>query len=173
MKVRRINSIEDIIGIYNGIKDGMRMRSFTDFQLMETMEIIMDHKTTFYIFEENNEYVGFGAVKDGNEVHKVYVMPNRRGEGYGTKISLWIKGRILKSGFVPICWVKNTNKWNNAMKSMGMVKIDDGYMDTNKYMLRDFKAYTTAVEAYGIKDIQCDLTKEEQWKTPFRFRGGN
>jgi len=171
MNVRRIKSMEDIIGIYNGIKDGMRMRSFTDYQLMETMEIIMDHKTTFYIFEDNNEYVGFGAVKDGNEVHKIYVMPKFRGEGYGCKISLWIKERILKSGFVPICWVKNSNTWNNAMKSMGMVNTKEGYDGTNKYMLKDFEAYIVAIKMYEVKDVKYEVTKEASWKYKFGYQG--
>lgn len=154
MLARRIEKIEDVIGIYNGIQSGIESGSFTDKALMEIMEIITDKDIKFWMFEEGNDLIGFGAIREKCEVHKIFIKPAYRGRGYGKRISLWLATRILNGGIVPTCWVKEKNKWNNAQKGMGMIDTGRGYGDVKAYMLQDFEKYIEAMKKYKVKDIE-------------------
>lgn len=161
MQARRIEKIDDIIAIYNGIQSGIESESFTDKDLMEIMDMIANKDITFYIFEEGNDLVGFGAVREKCEIHKVFIKPEYRGKGCGKRISLWLATKILNGGIVPQSWVKEKNKWNNAQKEMGMEKTDEGYGKVNKYLLKDFKKYIEAMEKYKVEDIEVKKKDRE------------
>lgn len=154
MMVRRIDKIEDVLELYNGIQDGINLGSFTNNKMMDILNLIVSKNTMYYLFEEGTELIGFGGIRDNVEVFKVYVMPKYRGHNYGKKISLFLTNKIFKNGQIPVCWVKKQNVWNNAMAEMGMETTKDGCEDVNHYRLLDLKAYINALEKYDIESIE-------------------
>jgi len=160
---RRIWSLRDVNFIANGIAYGIHDNVFSDLTLMETLRMISGKDITFYIFltpykadgKDVSVPIGFGAIRNDREVYKVFVVPQARRRGFGTRISLWLKKVILKHGYIPICFIKITNvKWSETMSKQGMTKVDIGYGGTDRYMLTDFEKYVNAVKKHKIMEIQ-------------------
>ena len=161
MRARRIEIIEDVLAIYNGILDGIQLGSFTENKMLNILNLIVQKNTTYYIFEEGTEsneqgykMVGFGGIRDNVEIFKVYVMPEFRGHDYGKKISLWLTNKIFKSGQIPKCWIKKQNVWNSAMKELGMEYNEKDSYEVNSYRLGDLEAYVNAKKKYDIDNIK-------------------
>ena len=151
---KRIWDINDVVYVVSGIRESIEAKVYSDLTLMETLRLISSKDTRFYIFFMDNQAVGFGAIKNNNEVHKVFVNKDFRGRGFGIRISLWLKRVILKNGYLPVCWIKRGNDWSKVMARQGMIETDSSYTwNVQKYILRDFEAYVKAIMEYGINNI--------------------
>ena len=158
--VRRIWSIKDVMFIYNGIRYGIKEKVFTEKDLWGKLKLIIDSNIRFYIFgvETGTDglvvEVGFGAIKDKKQVYKIFVYPQFRGNGYGIRISSWIMKHILKGGYIPVCWVKDSNCWWMSMKEQGMECVENSKWTTvSKYMLLNLKQYLKMIDKYEIDKI--------------------
>lgn len=165
--------MEDVMMIYNGIKDGIKLGNFTENPMLEILDTIVNKQTVYHIFEDEGQIVGFGGIRDKTEIFKVYVMSNFRGHSYGKRISLWLANKIFRNGIIPICWVKKKNGWNNAQKEMGMELIEKNSYETNMYQLRDLEAYVTAIKKYDVQSIEIKKIEKcvETWEEIHRRLG--
>jgi len=160
---RRIQSLKDVNFIVHGIKQGIENKVYSDLTLMETLRLISGKDVTFYMFLSGYSVnakdilvpVGFGAIRNDREVYKVFVTPQARGHGFGTRISLWIKQLILKHGYIPVCWIKEVNvKWSKTIKKQGMTEMESGFSwKSKKYMLTKFDIYIKAIEEHKVTEI--------------------
>ena len=166
MMARRIEKIEDVLAMYNGILDGIHLESFTDNKMLDILALIVSKNTTYYLFEEGTELIGFGGIRENMEVFKVYVMPKYRRQNYGKTISLFLTKKIFNNGQMPVCWVKKQNVWNNAMAEMGMVLVEENSYETNQYRLMGLEAYMEALKKYDIKNIEVKkiVRRKETWE---------
>jgi len=160
---RRIWSIDDIHFIIDGMNEGIEIKVFSKLGLMDKLRLLCSKDTTFYIFgyvvREHFVRVGFGAIRNEREVHKVFVSDEFRGEKIGIRISLWIKQQILeRHNRVPMCYIKKLNNWGEAMRKQGMEKKNYTF-EVDEYVLRDWKQFAKALEKYKIDKIEY-LKKE-------------
>ena len=166
--VKRLRNMKDVNFVVKGIENGINAGVYTDITLMETLRLISNRDTEFYVFGVDYRrhirsiilakdtpivWIGFGAIRNNNEVHKVYISEDFRGRGFGVQISLWLKQKILRNGYVPVCWIKDNNDWSKAMGKQGMEKTGNYNWHSQKYILEDFKVYLNAIEKCKIDEI--------------------
>ena len=85
-----------------------------------------------FVMEINEEVIGYSIVSPGKntEMKCIYVYPQIRKNGYGTKLVSFVINSIINYGYDSIV-VKEHPKMNNFLEKLNFLRVGDDYLIKN------------------------------------------
>jgi len=132
---------------YSQILNGEQLQFMLDtiYSSQELERVMKDGSQKFLIVKDRHGYQGFasfGARKDEPGVfklHKIYVLPQNQGKGYGSLLIDEIKKRLMSQGISVLDL--NVNRYNGARefyKKIGFKIIREEDVPIGQYWMNDY-----------------------------------
>jgi ribosomal protein S18 acetylase RimI-like enzyme len=117
----------------------------TIYSIKTLTEVIQNNSQTFIILRDVHGPQGFASYGPRPEnpgvfkLHKLYVMPNNHGNGYGTKLVEEVKDRVKTNGISVLDLnVKRDNPAKGFYEKLGFRIIGEEDIHFGPYLLQDF-----------------------------------